>query len=220
MMKSILTVAAVAVAAVAPAQAITPVSVTASSTQRNYSPENLINGSGLSADGLHDGVWSGMWMTEQGQGANQGWLVFDLGATYDLAGADIWQYNFGNPADFPGTINTIHRGVKDFRISTSLDGITFEEVFAGSMDLGTGQPLAANNVAFDATAQFVRFDILDNLVPEGFLNDTYTTYGVGLSEVSFVAAPVPEPATWAMMIAGFGIIGAAMRRRAAAVSFA
>lgn len=28
-------------------------------------------------------------------------------------------------------------------------------------------------------------------------------------------SPVPEPATWAMMIAGFGLVGAAMRRRAA-----
>jgi hypothetical protein len=30
--------------------------------------------------------------------------------------------------------------------------------------------------------------------------------------------PVPEPATWAMMIAGFGLVGAAMRRRAAAIA--
>ena len=30
-------------------------------------------------------------------------------------------------------------------------------------------------------------------------------------------APVPEPSTWAMMIAGFGIVGAAMRRRARAL---
>jgi hypothetical protein len=27
---------------------------------------------------------------------------------------------------------------------------------------------------------------------------------------------IPEPATWAMMIAGFGLVGAAMRRRQAA----
>jgi len=35
-------------------------------------------------------------------------------------------------------------------------------------------------------------------------------------------APVPEPATWALMIAGFGLVGASMRRRAArtTVSFA
>ncbi len=31
--------------------------------------------------------------------------------------------------------------------------------------------------------------------------------------------PVPEPATWAMMIMGFGLVGFAMRRRATAVSF-
>jgi hypothetical protein len=28
---------------------------------------------------------------------------------------------------------------------------------------------------------------------------------------------VPEPASWAMLIAGFGLTGAAMRRRAAAL---
>lgn len=33
-------------------------------------------------------------------------------------------------------------------------------------------------------------------------------------------APVPEPATWAMMIAGFGLIGASMRRKIATVRFA
>lgn len=32
--------------------------------------------------------------------------------------------------------------------------------------------------------------------------------------------PVPEPATWAMMIGGFALAGAAMRRRRTAVSFA
>lgn len=33
-------------------------------------------------------------------------------------------------------------------------------------------------------------------------------------------APVPEPATWVMMIAGMGIVGASMRRRKVAVTFA
>jgi hypothetical protein len=34
------------------------------------------------------------------------------------------------------------------------------------------------------------------------------------------APAVPEPATWAMMIAGMGLVGASMRRRSTAVSFA
>ena len=35
-------------------------------------------------------------------------------------------------------------------------------------------------------------------------------YGVG--ELSYNGG-VPEPAAWAMMLAGFGLVGAAMRRR-------
>jgi len=35
-----------------------------------------------------------------------------------------------------------------------------------------------------------------------------------------VATFVPEPATWAMMLGGFGIIGAAMRRWNVSVAFA
>jgi len=31
---------------------------------------------------------------------------------------------------------------------------------------------------------------------------------------------VPEPATWGMMVAGLGMVGAAMRRRAGRIAFA
>lgn len=40
-------------------------------------------------------------------------------------------------------------------------------------------------------------------------NTSRTVYGLSASPVS--APPVPEPASWALMIAGFGLIGAAMR---------
>lgn len=35
-----------------------------------------------------------------------------------------------------------------------------------------------------------------------------------------ISAPIPEPATWAMAIAGMGIVGMAMRRRKTKVGFA
>lgn len=41
---------------------------------------------------------------------------------------------------------------------------------------------------------------------------------IGFDALAFgnaAATPVPEPATWAAMIAGFGLVGGAMRRRAA-----
>lgn len=48
---------------------------------------------------------------------------------------------------------------------------------------------------------------------------------IGVDNVRFgqglAATPaVPEPATWAMMIAGFGLVGGAMRRRSTKVAFA
>lgn len=58
----------------------------------------------------------------------------------------------------------------------------------------------------------------------GFVGDTFTlkvnrsNSWVFVSEVAFdgrAAGAVPEPASWSLMIAGFGLIGAALRRRSA-----
>ena len=58
----------------------------------------------------------------------------------------------------------------------------------------------------------------------GFVNRTSTNdNGAFFDNVSLVAAgtsAVPEPATWAMMIAGFGAVGASMRGRRLTAAFA
>ena len=52
----------------------------------------------------------------------------------------------------------------------------------------------------------------------GFGNSVYS---YNLAITGLTASPgVPEPAAWAMMIAGFGLVGGAMRRRATRMSFA
>lgn len=58
---------------------------------------------------------------------------------------------------------------------------------------------------------------LSNLVGTSTKNNEPTLIGSynfeGIKQVSFDAAAVPEPSTWAMMIMGFGTAGALLRRR-------
>lgn len=59
----------------------------------------------------------------------------------------------------------------------------------------------------------------------GDAGETFTSLGLSSRSNSFEIdnlriAAVPEPATWALMIGGFALAGAALRRRKATVSFA
>ena len=209
MTKLVLAAFALSASVPAVAQIITPVTVVASDTFSffgEYKAVNLINGSGLAA-GLHDASYPNMWMSNLG--VNQATLTFDLGKAYNLTGANIWNYNFGNPAEFQ---STILRGVKDFRLFASTDGVSFAQVLDARLNPGTGQPLPSQDFAVTGVARYVRFDILSN-----YGQGTYAErdWNSGLSEVRFAGTAVPEPASWALMIGGFALAGASVRRRTA-----
>jgi hypothetical protein len=55
---------------------------------------------------------------------------------------------------------------------------------------------------------FVRLDQVETCCAYSFSFE-----GIDKGEFAFSVSPVPEPATWAMMIVGFGLIGVAIRRR-------
>ncbi len=61
---------------------------------------------------------------------------------------------------------------------------------------------ATNNNHIEGSAVFGRFDQRGQVHLNGFS-----------SQLQIMQSAVPEPATWAMMIAGFGLAGAAIRRR-------
>ena len=62
----------------------------------------------------------------------------------------------------------------------------------------------------------ISFGTLSGITGLTLTNDDF--YGVGYDDFSFqparVTAAVPEPATWGLMLLGFGTLGFAMRRRA------
>ncbi len=172
------------------AQVVAPVSVTASSYySAAQNPANLINGNGLLGTGDvltrthgNDGSANGMWHSSGGSVAAS-WLIFDLGTSYTLTAADIWQMN--QPC-------CLGRGVKTFGIFTSpnlTDPITnYVGLFALNQGSGTTNE-HAQHLAFLATgARRVLFAITNDW--NGSANDY-----VGLSEVRFEGSAPPAIVT-------------------------
>ncbi len=95
-----------------------------------------------------------------------------------------------------------------------------------------GPPPNAFGLFWDGGFQFINFDEppfpYQSFAVQLTASGTATDLGfIFYHEPSFwdldnieLLAAVPEPASWAMMIAGFGLVGSAMRRRVTKVSYA
>lgn len=108
---------------------------------------------------------------------------------------------FGNSAFSSGDYNGDGGQASHWQAPGTCDnllGIMNPYLCGGTSSIITGLDLAA----FDAMGWNLSFDVL--------ANPNYS-----LSTQQIAAAAVPEPATWAMMIVGFGMAGGALRRRRA-----
>jgi hypothetical protein len=118
-------------------------------------------------------------------------------------------------------------------ISGTRNGIGFNTLLpAGTLSGGT----PTDNLFFtDGTPYFSYFGVAFtvgtdevalyslSLPGAGTEVDEYVEGDPGYRQLDFslrLAGAVPEPASWALMIAGFGVLGVAVRRRSLKVSFA
>ena len=129
---------------------------------------------------------------------------YDLGASFEILQLAFWNYPFPDSA-----------GPSSIEVFTSNDA-----AFAGGTLVGTFSPLndgTGNDVAAglnvvqvfdltDTTARYLRINVL--ATPAG--------NGIGWSEVAFDVIPsaIPEPQTYALLLAGLGLLGFAARRKA------
>jgi len=136
-------------------------------------------------------------------------------------------FTFGFNGDFFGGGPTTIRTAAGGEVNTIFGQPTTNFVDRGTVTFGPGM----NFAAFEAETP-IRFTNGDNFIGlralaangEAFYGYAFTTNNV-LNTLAFestanaaitattAAGVVPEPATWAMMIGGFGMIGGAMRRR-------
>jgi hypothetical protein len=116
----------------------------------------------------------------------------------DFASAD--EVTALNILGLTGPIKVLEKLDNSGDFATLLNGLTFIGVHYGA---GNGP---VNNPG--GVTAFYRFNAGTNLDSIGFTNGSVS--GVALYSTG---AAVPEPATWALMLGGFGFIGASMRRR-------
>jgi hypothetical protein len=117
------------------------------------------------------------------------------------------QYTFTIPAGtLDGYVGSI--GFSLFQTNLEFGSITLngQNVFNVVSDSG---PLEARNLT-----NFLTSGGPQSLIISGRAQ-RFASYGGSFTLTEATAAAVPEPATWAMMLLGFGVIGAAMRRKSA-----
>jgi hypothetical protein len=145
-------------------------------------------------------------------------VTYDLGAyrLFDGAGQDlnVYETDFGGPefvfADFQVSAN----GTTFFSVASTLaaavnlagDEMHSDGSFRSSFDLG-GAATASG------LAEFRYFRVFGTGAGTVSGNNGFDLEAVGFANFRLAANAVPEPASWAMMIAGFGLAGAAARRR-------
>jgi hypothetical protein len=127
----------------------------------------------------------------------------------------ITTINFGqNPVSTPTftgsfTLTNTLADLYSIVISTSTPGVTFSSAsLAGGGNTFTLLPFPDNT----------SLKLASTFVPSGtytfsFAGNASPASGALTGNVTILAAPVPEAATWAMMILGFGAMGVMIRRR-------
>ena len=198
--RTLLTAAALVGAASSPAFAVTinPAAVNGSSAFPTYEASFAIDGNPLTD-------WASNSM------GSSTTLAIDLGGIFSLASG-----TFVDRVTSGGGNGAFRGGTTDFTTAFSIQGCTS---FACTTLVGPALsfmktapigPTVPGDFAFTAS--------LVGLTGQFFLYSVTAANGPnpGLSALSFEGAAipaVPEPATWALMLLGFGVVGSALRRR-------
>jgi hypothetical protein len=195
----------------------------------------ITNGTGFTGTGLDLTGFTGFYDFTAGPVALPGGITYTSTSSSSVIGTGGYGLNEnGVAATTPiigtnGTTNTI---TLTFANPVSAFGAGFSYAVIGNAPVGTAPVISA----FDINGSLIASYDLEALAPirsnganEFFLFRGIDGQGTGIKSFTmtggfiiaagtFTNAAIPEPASWAMLIAGFGLTGAVMRRRRAAIA--
>lgn len=138
----------------------------------------------------------------------------DLTATGESGYATIKGASGWNTLTIEPDLNAFGFTALDFSVMLNGKGSITVDIYF----LDGTSPVQFTSSSFNGNTDFTVLagagEILKSITVSGDLKQ------VKQLDIALVPAPVPEPATWAMMIAGLGLAGAMLRRRATKVQFA
>ena len=133
-----------------------------------------------------------------------GSTVLPGAATIDLSGYVATHGAFRTLSFYWGSIDAYNG------LTLGGTGLTGKTVFSGN-DIN-------NPANGDQTAPATNRRVTFTFAPGEKLTGLSLTSGSRAFEIDNIAGNVPEPATWAMLLAGFGLVGGAMRVRSRSVA--
>lgn len=120
----------------------------------------------------------------------------------------------GLTADFSGSVLTVINLTPGFFTNSDFNGLVFTDINSMLADF-TGVTLTSSSAGFEPIATFDSDNIFLNFA--GIDSTVGQTASFNVLFAPAVSA-VPEPASWAMMLIGFGAVGLSMRYRRRKVS--
>lgn len=161
-------------------------------------------------------------------------VVTDIFAKHDPVGRSLLLGLTQNlPGDAEGQQHLVLFTNNAFAASAT--NIAFGTLFPTTLEASLIAALNSLNSGTGSESDYaLLFDFSSNAAQNGPNGDAAFLFGSDFTAIAFstgqiigtgtsyysvppITDPVPEPATWAMMIIGFGAVGGAMRRRTAAV---